>query len=204
MDAYGKLTVKAEGSGNSEGRAQPVYCALTTRVHHQAMKNRDDMSAVIEGLRKDHSLLVAFLEAADKIDWRALHRRVAICETPKPVNVEAHEASTSQTLFRLLPFGAPIWCGLPNNLKTSAYPWPRSYASAKGVSPWSFQFRASGKSPQRGQRRVSRCFLPKLGGPPRMAGPLFDTMHPRVPATKLASRRHLSGSATAPITGRRT
>jgi hypothetical protein len=59
------------------------------------MKNRDEMSAVIEGLRKDHGLLVAFLEAADKIDWRALHRRVAICETPKPVNVEAHEASTA-------------------------------------------------------------------------------------------------------------
>jgi hypothetical protein len=94
MDAYGKLTVKAEGSGNSEGRAQPVYCALTTRVHHQAMKNRDDMSAVIEGLRKDHSLLVAFLEAADKIDWRALHRRVAIGETPEPVNMEAHETSS--------------------------------------------------------------------------------------------------------------
>jgi hypothetical protein len=59
------------------------------------MKNRDDMSAVIEGLRKDHSLLVAFLEAADKIDWRALHGRVAIGETPEPVNVEAHEASTA-------------------------------------------------------------------------------------------------------------
>jgi len=59
------------------------------------MKNRDDMSAVIEGLRKDHSLLVAFLEAADKIDWRALHRRVAVGETPEPVNVEAHEALTA-------------------------------------------------------------------------------------------------------------
>ena len=59
------------------------------------MKNRDDMSAVIDGLRKDHSLLAAFLEAADKIDWRALHRRVAIGGTSEPVNVEAHEASTA-------------------------------------------------------------------------------------------------------------
>jgi hypothetical protein len=59
------------------------------------MKNRDDMSAVIDGLRKDHGLLVAFLEAADKIDWRALHKRVAIGETPEPVNVEAQEVPTA-------------------------------------------------------------------------------------------------------------
>jgi hypothetical protein len=42
------------------------------------MRNREDISAVIEGLQTDHALLAAFLEATDKIDWRALHRRVAI------------------------------------------------------------------------------------------------------------------------------
>jgi hypothetical protein len=62
------------------------------------MKNRDDMSAVIEALHKDHRLLAAFLEATDKIDWRPLHRQVAICETPKPVNLETFEASTAPVL----------------------------------------------------------------------------------------------------------
>jgi hypothetical protein len=48
------------------------------------MRNRDDMSAVIEGLQRDHALLAAFLEATDKIDWQALHRRVAISQAPEP------------------------------------------------------------------------------------------------------------------------
>jgi hypothetical protein len=47
------------------------------------MRNRDDMSAVIEGLQRDHALLAAFLEATDKIDWRALRRPVAIAPAPK-------------------------------------------------------------------------------------------------------------------------
>jgi hypothetical protein len=42
------------------------------------MKIRDNMNAVIEGLQKDHGLLAAYLEATDKIDWRALHKRVVI------------------------------------------------------------------------------------------------------------------------------
>jgi hypothetical protein len=53
------------------------------------MRNRDDMNAVIEGLRRDHALLAAFLEATDKIDWRALHRRVAIGEASSmPINLD--------------------------------------------------------------------------------------------------------------------
>jgi hypothetical protein len=60
-----------------------VYCALTTLAHHHVMKNGDDMSAVIEGLRKDHALLAAFLTASDT--WQALHRHPAIGGTPKPV-----------------------------------------------------------------------------------------------------------------------
>jgi len=57
------------------------------------MKTRDNMSAVIEGLQREHGLLAAYLEATDKIDWRALHRRVVIAETPNPVNVEARRVS---------------------------------------------------------------------------------------------------------------
>jgi hypothetical protein len=41
-------------------------------------------SAVIEGLQRDHALLAAFLEATDKIDWQALHRRVVIGQAPEP------------------------------------------------------------------------------------------------------------------------
>jgi hypothetical protein len=46
------------------------------------MKIRDNMSVVIEGLQRDHGLLAAYLETTDKIDWRALRKRVAITETP--------------------------------------------------------------------------------------------------------------------------
>jgi hypothetical protein len=48
------------------------------------MKSRDNTSAVIKALRKEHGLLAAFLEAADKLDCRALNRRVAMA---KPINV---------------------------------------------------------------------------------------------------------------------
>ena len=56
------------------------------------MKSRHNMADVIEGLRKEHGLLAAFLEAADKLDCRAFNRRVAMA---KPVNVEAHQASAA-------------------------------------------------------------------------------------------------------------
>jgi hypothetical protein len=52
------------------------------------MKSRD----VIEGLREEHGLLAAFLEAADKLDCLALSRRAA---TAKPINVEAPQASAA-------------------------------------------------------------------------------------------------------------
>jgi hypothetical protein len=67
------------------------------------MKNRDDMSAVIEGLHQDHALLAAFLEATDKIDWRALQRRVAIGETLQPVS-----ASTVSVLPQVEPLKSPV------------------------------------------------------------------------------------------------
>ncbi len=56
------------------------------------------MSAVTGGLHKDHGLLAAFLEATDKIDWRPLHKRVAIEETPEPVNLEMCEALAAPVL----------------------------------------------------------------------------------------------------------
>jgi hypothetical protein len=62
------------------------------------MKTRDNMSAVIEGLQREHGLLAAYLEATNKIDWRALHRRVVIAETPNPVNVEARRVSAAPQL----------------------------------------------------------------------------------------------------------
>jgi hypothetical protein len=55
-------------------------------AHHRAMKTRDKMSAVIEGLQRDHGLLAAYLEATDRTDWRTLHR-----------NVEAYQASSTAT-----------------------------------------------------------------------------------------------------------
>jgi len=67
-------------------------------AHHHVMKTRDNMSAVIEGLQRRHGLLAAYLEASDKIDWRALHKRLVIAETPKPVNVEAHQVSAAPQL----------------------------------------------------------------------------------------------------------
>ena len=56
------------------------------------MKARDNMSAVIEALQREHGLLAAYLEATEKIDWRALHKRVLVAETPKPV---AHRVSAA-------------------------------------------------------------------------------------------------------------
>ena len=52
------------------------------------MKTRDNMSAVIEGLQREHGLLAAYLEATDN------HKRVV----PKPVNVEAHRVSAAPQL----------------------------------------------------------------------------------------------------------
>jgi hypothetical protein len=69
------------------------------------MKTRDNMSAVIEGMQRDHGLLAAYLEATERIDWRALHRRVVVDEPPKPSNVEALQASSTALQ---LPEVAPL------------------------------------------------------------------------------------------------
>jgi hypothetical protein len=67
------------------------------------MKIRDNMSAVIESLQKDHGLLAAYLEATDKIDWRALQKGVAISEAPEPVNVEACPTPVAPELPAVVP-----------------------------------------------------------------------------------------------------
>ncbi|MBV8917092.1 hypothetical protein [Bradyrhizobium sp.] len=72
------------------------------------MKIRDNMSAVIEGLQKDHGLLAAYLEATDKIDWRALQKRVLIGETSRPADVEAHQASTAPQLPEVVHAASPF------------------------------------------------------------------------------------------------
>ena len=78
-------------------------------AHHRAMKTRDDnMSAVIEGLQREHGLLAAYLEATDKIDWRALHKRVVSAEPPKPVNVETHRVSVAPQLPAVVPSTSPF------------------------------------------------------------------------------------------------
>ena len=79
-----------------------------TLAYHHVMKIRDNMSAVVEGLQKDHGLLAAYLEATDKIDWRALHKRVAIGEVPKPANVEAHQAPAAPQLPEVVPSTSPF------------------------------------------------------------------------------------------------
>jgi hypothetical protein len=68
------------------------------------MKTRNNISSVIEGLQRDHGLLAAYLEATERIDWRALHRRAVIDEPPKPNNVETHQGSpTAPQLPEVVP-----------------------------------------------------------------------------------------------------
>ena len=52
-------------------------------AHHHVMKTRDNMSAVIKGLQRDHGLLAAYLEATGRIDCQAPHKRVVIGEPPE-------------------------------------------------------------------------------------------------------------------------
>jgi hypothetical protein len=78
------------------------------------MKTRDSMSGVIEALQRDHGLLAAYLEATDKIDWRAVHKRVVIGEGPKAVSVEADRASTAPQLPEVVPSTSPFCLSAAN------------------------------------------------------------------------------------------
>jgi hypothetical protein len=87
------------------------------------MKTRDNISAVIEALQREHGLLAAYLEATDKIDWRALHKRVVIAETP--VNVEAHRVSAAPQLPEAVLSTSPFVLRRAN-LRSLAAAAPRS------------------------------------------------------------------------------
>jgi hypothetical protein len=89
------------------------------------MTTRDNISAVIEGLQREQGVLAAYLEATDKIDWRALHKRVVIAETPKPVNVEAHQLPEVPQLPEVVPSTSPFIFRRAN-LRSLAAAGPRS------------------------------------------------------------------------------
>jgi hypothetical protein len=67
------------------------------------MTTRETINSVIRGLRRDQELLAAYLQASAKIDWRALHKPIAIDETPEPLNAEAEQASTAPLSHDVLP-----------------------------------------------------------------------------------------------------
>jgi hypothetical protein len=102
-----------------------IYLALTTLAHHYVMKTRDNMSAVIEGLQRQHGLLAAYLEA--------------IAETPKPVHVEKLTGCPPDLdclkwcrRHRRSSFGVPIWCEL--TLKDAVWLQPRHHRQAREAS----------------------------------------------------------------------
>jgi hypothetical protein len=97
------VTPAGTAARHTGGAKCELYCALTTLAHHDLMKIRDKMSAVIESLQKEHGLLAAYLEATDKIDWRALQKGVVIGETSKPINAEAHQTCTAPELPEVVP-----------------------------------------------------------------------------------------------------
>ena len=68
------------------------------------MKNRADMNGVTEGLHSEQVLLAAFLEATDKIDWRALQKRVPIGEMPEPINMDTHQPTSIISASPVAPF----------------------------------------------------------------------------------------------------
>jgi len=88
-------------------------------AHHHVMKTRDNMSAVIEGLQRQHGLLAAYLEA--------------IAETPKPVNVEAHRVSAGPRLPEVVPSTSPFVFRRANLVRVN--PERRSLAAAAPPSP---------------------------------------------------------------------
>lgn len=78
-----------------------IYRALTLVAQHCAMKNRGEMSAMIESLQKDQILLAAYLEAADRIDWRALNKPVMVGNNCKATNLEAARRSPRRPRLKL-------------------------------------------------------------------------------------------------------
>jgi hypothetical protein len=99
------------------------------------MKNRGNMSAVIDGLQKEHGLLAAYLEATDKIGWRALHKPMAITETPKAVSVEAHQVSAAQQLPEVVPPTSPFVLRRANLVLIWSRTWISENGEPSGTAP---------------------------------------------------------------------
>jgi hypothetical protein len=95
------------------------------------MKTRDN-SVVIKGLQRDHSLLAAYLEATNRIDWQPRHKHHA--GTPEPVNVEAQTASTEPQLPKVVPPKSFVF-GRANLVRASG----RTQLAAGGVKPISLE-----------------------------------------------------------------
>lgn len=53
---------------------------------HRVMRTRHDLRAAIDALCERHSLLASYLEAADRLDWRALNKPMAIGELAPVAN----------------------------------------------------------------------------------------------------------------------
>src|SRR5690348_9531510 len=95
------------------------------------MKTRDN-SVVIEGLKRDHSLLAAYLEATNRIDWQPRHKHHA--GTPERVNLEAQTASTEPQLPRVVPPKSFVF-GRANLVRESG----QTQLAARGVKPVSLE-----------------------------------------------------------------
>ena len=83
------------------------------------MKTRDNMSAVIEGLQRQHGLLAAYLEA--------------IAETPKPVHVEKLTGCPPDLEPEVVPSTSPFVFRRANLVRVN--PERRSLAAAAPPSP---------------------------------------------------------------------
>jgi hypothetical protein len=70
--------------------------SLTMLLDDLTMRTRDDLKAVIETLRKRHGLLAAYLEAADRFDWRTFDKPMAIGEFAPVANCAASDPHQSE------------------------------------------------------------------------------------------------------------
>jgi FAD binding domain len=75
------------------------------------MRTRDDLRAVIDALRERHSLLAAYLEAADRLDWRAFNRPMAIGELASVTNGGVSGRNRSELAGGNASAAAASWFG---------------------------------------------------------------------------------------------
>jgi hypothetical protein len=182
MSAYGKFTVKTEGVGNSKGRVQPVYRALTTRGtssgHEESRRYERGDRGVAEGPQPVGSLFGGGRQnRLAGSPWAGGDRRDARtrqCGSARGVNraklcsgfcLSARQSGTS---FRITST-ISVYCGLERRRRPSA-------GRRDSRSLCEIEHRTKRRIAVAWGCRVSRRFLPKLGGPPRMAGPLFEAM----------------------------